>query len=287
MMTYEQLYKKTLRLFEENSLEDASFQAKQLLLSHFTMDAKDYFLKKSQEVSGDIPGFEEKCRLVLAGRPLQYIIGQWEFMGFPFYVGDGVLIPRPETELLCQLALDAAALKENPVIFDLCAGSGCVGISVAKLRPDARVYLFEKSPDAVAYCKKNILLNQVQNVQIIEWDILKESYPACMADVILSNPPYIETDVIPTLQRQVRHEPKMALDGGADGLLFYRAIARLWLPALKDGGFLAVEHGEGQSGQIIKIFEKSLLNLQVHNDYAGHDRIVSGNKEKALTKQCI
>lgn len=282
MMTYQDLLRQTISIFETNGVEDAAFQAKQLLLSHFGLSPSRYMQQREQAPEAEINAFLDKAQQLIAGEPLQYVLGEWEFMGLSFAVGKGVLIPRPETEQLCELALSYLAQVKNPVCFDLCAGTGCIGITVAKLRPDAKVFLFEKSPEAIAYCKQNICLHQLENVSLIPWDIFQKYDPPCMADAILSNPPYIETGLLPRLQVQVRREPAMALDGGQDGLMFYRAINECWLDWLKPSGLLAVEHGEGQSGAIMDLFAPKLSNLTTHRDLAGFDRLVSGKRKESL-----
>lgn len=282
MPTYRTLLDQTAERFKRGGLEDPVFQARQLLYSCFNLDATRYFIEKENAVKENTDVFMTKAARLLAGEPLQYILGEWAFMGLPFAVGRGVLIPRPETEMLCELALASLADVEKPVIYDLCAGSGCIGITMAVRRPDAKVYLFEKSPDAIAYCKKNMQLYAVDNAELVLWDIFEKYVPMCMADAILSNPPYIETAVLPNLQQQVQYEPVMALDGGEDGLRFYRAILKNWMPLLKQNGFLAVEHGEGQSGGVMDLLAPAFYCLQMHRDLAGLDRIITGKRKESL-----
>lgn len=282
MSTYGQLSAQITELFAKNNLESPSFQAKQLLLHHFDLNTTQLFLQKNQPVSSEskLADLHRDAEKIAAGEPLQYIIGQWEFMGRPFLVGPGVLIPRPETEMLCQLALAFLDSRDQTgVLFDLCAGTGCVGLTIAASCPQVQVYLFEKSPAALHYCRQNAALHSLQNVQVIPHDIFEEYDLGCMADVILSNPPYIETAALPGLQLQVQKEPAMALDGGPDGLDFYRTIANGWLCHLRQGGFLAVEHGEGQSGDVMALLSPGVESLQMHRDLAGHDRVVSGKRK--------
>ncbi len=210
------------------------------------------------------------------GMPVQYVIGEWDFYGETFRVGEGVLIPRPETEMLVDFALDYLRDIKQPVVFDLCAGSGCIGLTVAKNRPDAKVFLLEKSDRASEYLKKNKELLGCTNAQIISGDLFDgfRSFGIPEPDLILSNPPYIESDEIPLLQKEVLREPSMALDGGKDGYDFYRALALDWLPFCK--GAIAVECGENQTDTIEKLFSSECSRVYSENDFNGIGRMVVG-----------
>lgn len=214
------------------------------------------------------------------GEPLQYIIGEWDFFGNTFLVGEGVLIPRPETELLVDISLERVKDIKSPVVVDLCSGSGCIALSAALSRPDAEVIAVEKSPDAFAYLEKNIKGLSVTNVTAVNGDIFEGSriLPLLHADIIISNPPYIPSAEIDGLSVEVSHEPKMALDGGNDGLDFYRAIASDWFGILKPGGFVTVECAENQTEEILSLFSHSLSRCCSHLDQFGNPRIVEGIK---------
>lgn len=218
----------------------------------------------------------------ISGRPLQYIIGEWDFMGFTFKVGEGVLIPRPETEILVEHTVEKLKSVQSPVVFDLCSGSGCIGLSVKKLLPAARVFMIEKSDDALRYLNINrIELGLAQETVVIKGDITK-GYEAFSSlprpDVILSNPPYIRSSEIPTLQKEVQREPSMALDGGEDGYDFYKCLANEWLPYINEGGYIAVECGEEQAEEICRMFEPYCSETEILNDYSDIQRIVVGLK---------
>ncbi len=209
----------------------------------------------------------------IAGEPLQYILGEWEFYDLPFFVGEGVLIPRPDTETLAEFAIDRAGTEET-TCMDLCSGSGCLAITVDKHCPNATVYAMEKSDEAYRYLEKNIERN-LSSVRAIKGDVLEDDFGEY--DLIISNPPYIKTADLDTLQKEVKREPQMALDGGEDGLMFYRKIAEKWVPHLKSGGTLAVEIGIGQGNDVKKIFEKSgLKNIGSRNDLSGVERVIFG-----------
>lgn len=185
------------------------------------------------------------------GEPIQYVIGHWFFMDRKYKVGEGVLIPRDDTEVVVREALAAASSVPEPVIVDLCAGSGIIAVTLANELQNAAVYAVEKSESAYAYLKDNITLNQAK-VEAICADLADcvDAFADGSLDMIVSNPPYIRRDELPTLQSEVQYEPRLALDGGEDGYDFYKMIIRLWTTKLKKGGVIAFEIGEGQFNRI-------------------------------------
>lgn len=210
------------------------------------------------------------------GEPLQYILGKWDFYDLTFVVGEGVLIPRSETEMLVDFALEKLKDIKNPVIYDLCAGTGCIGLTIASHRKDATVYLLEKEDKAFSYLKKNKELLKLDNTVLIHGDLFDfdfSSLPDC--DLLLSNPPYINTEEINTLQKEVLNEPVTALDGGTDGLDFYRCISERCVNKICKNGFCAFECGEHQSKDIIKIFDGKFVEKEVLFDFNNIDRIVT------------
>ncbi|MBR2591162.1 MAG: peptide chain release factor N(5)-glutamine methyltransferase [Clostridia bacterium] len=253
----------------------AAFEARCMLKEYCGVTLEDIYLQKE---IGDISlePLKAAVKKRLEHIPLQYILGKWEFMGNDFYVDENVLIPRPETELLCECLADK--MGEDSIVYDLCAGSGCIAVSIAKMT-DAHVYAFEKYTNTFALLKKNIAYHNAEQVIPILCDIT-EAPPKDLpqADFILSNPPYIESALIPDLQSEVLAEPKAALDGGENGLLFYEAIAHNYVPLLKPGGWLALEMGEGQEAALLEIFN-SLQHIQTLKDYSGIDRVMVFRKE--------
>lgn len=210
------------------------------------------------------------------GEPLQYILGKWDFYDLTFNVGDGVLIPRPETEILVDFALEKIKDIKSPVIYDLCSGSGCIGLTVAYHRKDAKVFLLEKEDGALKYLKSNKEKYNLDNAIIIQGDLFNCDFSVVsQADVILSNPPYIPANEIDGLQKEVQFEPVTALDGGIDGLDFYRCIAEKWTAKVKNSGYIALECGEEQSADIIEIFDGKYSEKQVIYDFNNIDRIVT------------
>lgn len=211
-----------------------------------------------------------------SGEPLQYILGKWDFYDMAFYVGEGVLIPRPETELLVDFALEKLKNIKNPVIFDLCAGSGCIGLTLANHRKDANVFLLEKENGALKFLRLNKEKYKLDNANIIQSDLFNFDYSKLpKADIILSNPPYIPANEINGLQKEVHFEPVTALNGGKDGLDFYRCIAEKWVQLVKIGGCIALECGDGQSNDIIDIFKEKCTSKEIIYDFNNIDRIVA------------
>ena len=279
-MTISELEKLGSQKLRASGKENSDFDARCLLEFVLNLNPTQYLLNRSEEV--DSVCAEKFLSLVERrsnGEPLQYILGKWEFMGLPFYVGEGVLIPRPETEMLVEYALDFLKDKKNPVVIDLCSGSGCIAISVAKHLPNAKVYAVEKSDLAFPYLKKNIWLNCVFNVSAVHGDIFDRTLLSeIKPDLILSNPPYIRSSEIASLQSEVRNEPSMALDGGEDGLIFYREIANGWIDRLGTGGAIAVECAEDQTEDIIRMFSEKTQYAEAFNDLSGLPRTVTAIK---------
>ena len=232
------------------------------------------------------------------GYPLQYVLGKWEFFGLPFRVGEGVLIPRPDTEILVETVLDYFnSIKcTSPKIVDLCSGSGCISVALKKHIPEADVTAVELSSEAMPYLVENARMNgvvlryikgDVMNGAVMENFADKEDVGEYIkADCIVSNPPYLTAEEMSDLQTEVGYEPKMALDGGLDGLKFYRVISCLWKTILKDGGLLAFEAGYMQGQAVKDIMEKNgFENVRIKKDYGGNDRVIYGFKKPDSEKE--
>lgn len=213
------------------------------------------------------------------GYPLQYLLGEWDFLSLTLRVGEGVLIPRPDTEVLCEEG--AAWLKRreivSPVVLDLCAGSGCVGLGLCSLVPDARVTAVELSERALPYLRENQARYPAFAVEVVHADVLRDAARFVGPyDLILSNPPYIPSSDFPSLMTEVQFEPRMALDGG-DGLTFYRALAGEWAHKLRPGGALMAEIGVGQTADVVTLWKAAgLSDVRVIPDAAGVNRVVVG-----------
>lgn len=279
-MTYRELYKTSVLTFENNKIEDAKFEVRVLIQSCFGLSYTDYIMHARDAVDGGkLPLFNEILNKRLQRIPLQYLIGEWDFLGRTFKVGEGVLIPRPETELLVEEII-CFCKKNNitsPKIFDLCSGSGCIGLSLAKEIQNSEVWCVEISSEAFKYLNENKKLLSAENVDCINGDILTgfESFGLPKPDIIVSNPPYICSSDIPGLQEEVQFEPKTALDGGDDGCIFYRALAEKWLPYLNGSGGMFIECGEGQAHMISTLFSiENIKETRIIRDFNEIERMV-------------
>lgn len=209
--------------------------------------------------------------------PLQYLLGSWSFCGFELAVGEGVLIPRDDTEVAVNLCLEYLNNKKDARAIDLCSGSGAIAIAVAKLG-GASVEAVERSEKAFYFLEKNINSNQAA-VTAIMGDIFAchTDFTDGKYDLIVSNPPYIIRDEIKTLQTEVQHEPAMALDGGEDGYDFYKAIIAHWRQKLKKGGALVFELGEGQAEDVALLMKDSgFVQIRTALDFGGVKRAIIG-----------
>lgn len=270
------VYREAVKILTAAGCEDPFFDARELADFSMGFNKTQLLLKGGEELD---PELEKKYMICVQRRasrePLQYILGSWGFERYRFLVGEGVLIPRPETELLPAFAVEQLRKRPCAVIYDLCCGTGCVGITVAKLFPTVRVFCIDLSDDALAYANKNKEKLDAPNVTVLKADVL-EGGPLAgvpLPEMILSNPPYVPTSEIADLQPEVRREPKMALDGGEDGLTFYRALAEKWFPLLPTDGTLAMECGEGQAEPILRLFI-SASGGRLLKDASGTDRVV-------------
>ncbi len=217
----------------------------------------------------------ERC----AGRPLQYILGEWEFMGLPFLVGEGVLIPRADTEILVESVLEKGKQYHFQTGLDIGTGTGCIPISLEKYG-NFKMMAVDISPQALAYAQKNNVCNQTK-VQFLQSDLYTAIPKETKFDFIVSNPPYIETAEIADLMEEVRvYEPHNALDGGTDGLDFYRRILEQAQDFLKNDGWIFFEIGYTQRKDLLQLLEQTGFDsLESRQDLVGLDRVVMGRKK--------
>ena len=213
---------------------------------------------------------------LIEGIPLQYIIGKTDFYGYSFKTSEGVLIPRFDTEILVDKALEH--INDGNQILDLCCGTGCIGITLA-LEKNVKVTLADISDTAIEISKENIAFYKLEDrITVIKHNVKEETFNACY-DMIVSNPPYISTNDIKTLSREVQKEPTLALDGGTDGLDFYKIIAAKYKNNIKKGGSLLLECGMGQFTQIMNILrENEYGNIESYLDYNSINRIIFAKK---------
>lgn len=218
-------------------------------------------------------------------RPLQYILGYWYFMESRFKLGEGTLIPRDDTEVLVQEVLSLMNKLDRPKILDLCAGPGTISISLAKRCANAQIIAVDNSKIALKFLKENVALNKTKNVTPMELDIICDfnKFNFNDFDIIVSNPPYIPTKDLKSLQKEVQQEPKIALDGGDDGLRFYRAIAKNWSKFLKNNGYICLEIGVNQFENVKDILESSALEcVIVAKDINGINRAIIAKKVESV-----
>ena len=264
----------TKKLLERVS-DEAENEA-QILVSHIlnvSKGALNYTNKQIEEKE-----LEPLVNRRLKGEPIQYILGKWGFYKGEFFVGEGVLIPRQDTETLVETAVEFLKGKDNPRVIDLCSGSGCVAISIATDYPKAEVIACEKYQKAYSFLEKNIKLNNAKNVTPMLLDITEKTLEA--ADLIVSNPPYITKEDMKTLSNEVKKEPETALFGGEDGLYFYKVIAEKWASCLRKGGMLALEIGIGQEDAVKELLQKAgLKKIGTKKDLCGVQRVVFGTAD--------
>ncbi len=284
--TYNNLYLDIRRQLKAAGVDNAQLEARELVCYAADKTREQFLRDLSLYVADNV---EKRVRDLtdrrLAGEPVAYIIGEWEFYGLPLDISRDVLIPRLDTELLAERGiLLARAAGEGARVLDLCAGSGCVGLAVAANVPQCRVVLADVSEGALRVCKQNVRRSglSAQAVCLLADALQPPAANFWDFDVIVCNPPYIPTGDIAGLDNSVRdYEPHLALDGGADGLDFYRAIAERWGNALRLDGTLVFEVGVGQVGEVEMILAKNgFAEIKTYQDTAGIWRVVEG-KAKA------
>lgn len=281
-MTFSELINKGAELLKKNpDISGVRFES-ELLLSFVLKKERLYLLLHESEEAGELASalFFSYIERRAAGEPFSYITKTKEFMSLEFCVESGVLIPRPDTETLVCHIIDCAG-DGNVNILDLCTGSGAVAVSLAKYIKNAVVDAVDICDTCIRLAKINAEKNGVaDSVNVIKADVLKGIATTKKYDFIVSNPPYIKTDTLPTLMSGVRDfEPHLALDGGADGLVFYRAISSLAPSLLTSGGMLAFEVGHDQSEAVKSILSSNgFKDIIFKKDLAQTERVVSGIK---------
>lgn len=255
-------------------VENGENEARWILESVLGCSSSYIFMNPDKETDLNVSDeFFSRIEARCSGLPVQYIIGEWDFYGRPFKVGEGVLIPRPETEQLVDVALAYIRANEIKSVLDLCSGTGCIGMTIAMECPETEVVLVEKYPDALKYLRMNAEQYSLNNIRILNCDVLSDYDSICGKDyeLIVSNPPYINTCDISSLQAEVKKEPDTALDGGEDGLDFYRCFAEHY----SDKCLCAFlfECGENQASDISGIF-RNFGKAESFTDFNGTERIV-------------
>lgn len=275
-MKIKEVLQKEKRKLIESNIEDATLIAKRLLAFILKIDRNEliFHLEKEMEQEKQIQ-YEEVMGKIIQGVPLQYITNTQEFMKYPFYVDENVLIPQPDTEILVEEVLKIAQNENKEKILDICTGSGCIGISLACNLFNSKVTMSDISKEALEIAKKNVEKNQVkQKVTLLQSNLFENIKGKF--DIIVSNPPYIETKEISRLSKQVQAEPIIALDGGEDGLYFYRKLIQQAPNYLEKEGYLCMEIGYNQRKTVTKLLEESkkYKKIETKKDLAQNDRVL-------------
>ena len=284
--TYNEVFLRVRKQLRAEDIPGYSLEARLLVSAASGKTREEFFRDMNLYVN---LGFEERVESLmerrLAGEPLAYIIGNWEFYGIPITVTPDVMIPRVDTEILAQQAISLAKwLPAASRVLDLCCGSGCLGLAIAKNVPQVRVVMGDISQEAMKISRANVALNKLTGRASCVTVDARRSPPYSLLgefDLIVSNPPYIPSEDLPWLDASVRnHEPILALDGGADGLDFYRSIVSEWKKILKPEGALLFECGIDQATDVADILiTNGLTHVTRHKDTLGIDRVVVGKFE--------
>ena len=280
-ITYNNLYLDIRQQLRKSGIESATLEARELVCfgTGKTREelTRDGGLYASPELERRVRDLVERH---LAGEPVAYLIGEWEFYGLPLDISTDVLIPRPDTEVLAQQAIGYVQTLGECRVLDLCAGSGCIGLAVAAQAPKSRVVLGELSDGALKICRQNIRRNGLSGrVVPMQADALEKPEKSLGEfQCIVSNPPYIPRADIDGLDGSVKdYEPHLARDGGEGGLDFYRAISEKWKDALAPGGRLYFEVGIGQADDVLRIMRtQGFGDIQIVKDLHDIPRVVFG-----------
>ncbi len=273
------IFKQMTELLSENEYADGKFEANQLI---------EFVLGKTRLELGPACQLDEKdskkliqlCEKRREGYPLQYILGRWQFFDMELDVGEGVLIPRGDTEDVCRAAFEYINQFASPNVLDLCAGSGAIALAVKRFCPQANVMALEKFPQAFEYLKRNIEKTGLRVMPVMgdvfnyDWIVEEETF-----DVIISNPPYIDPDLQGKLQKEVDYEPATALFAPEKGLRFYKFISHYYRQALKEGGYLIFEYGYDQAKAVKDLlFNEEYRIVKEIVDTAGNPRGIIAQK---------
>lgn len=276
-MTIKELLNQAVIMLKNENIDAPKIKARMLLQATLKKSKEYLMIYDTKEVTPiERDRYIRNVKRLILGEPLQYITGRQEFMKLNFLVTKDVLIPRADTEILVEEVIKLAEDINNPTILDLCTGSGAIAISLAKYVKNVHICAVDISPKALQIAKKNAELNGVKNnIEFIESNLF-EKLKDKKFDIIVSNPPYIETETIKTLSKDVQREPKLALDGGKDGLDFYRKISDNGYKFLNRQGFLCLEIGYNQRIAVKQILEskKRYVNIRCLRDLYENDRVI-------------
>lgn len=280
-MTIAEVYKNTKSLLKDGGIENFEFEAAELLRV-FGLEKLWLITEPDHRVSETLAfDITERAKRRVSGEPLQYVLGEWDFYGLRFKVGQNVFIPRQDTETLVELCIEF--LKGRPPrktrTADLCAGTGCIGVTLAKLA-SIDVTCVELTYGALSYLEYNAAWH-INPMNVVHGDALNENLLTGPFDLVVCNPPYLTAEDMEHLQREVTYEPERALYGGEDGLDFYRGLIPIYVKKLAPDGMMAFEIGMGQEEDVCEIFGENGLDPKMKKDANGIIRVVYGGfKEK-------
>lgn len=284
MVTIEKLFKDGIEIIKQREFNNP-FLDVQLILSHLLKKDRIYlYVHRNDEVDSEIvKQFYDMAEKRNEGYPLQYMTNSQEFMGLDFYVKEGVLVPRPDTEILVEKIINIVnngSLKnKNVSILDIGTGSGSIAVSLGNYIKNSTVTAMDISDVAIETAMTNITKHNLINVKTIKGDIFNYNFENQKFDIVVSNPPYINRDIISTLPKEVSvYEPKLALDGGSDGLDYYRQIVKIFGNIHESNAILSVEIGYDQKEAVKEIFNNANLfkTIEFDKDLGGNDRVVTG-----------
>lgn len=276
-MTIKELLNQGVIMLKNENIDGPKVKAR-VLLQYVLKKPREYLIiyDRNEVTPVQRENYIKVIRRLLEGEPLQYIIGRQEFMKLNFLVNKDVLIPRQDTEILVEEVINIAEKIPNPVILDLCTGSGAIAVSLAKYIKNSKIYASDISKNALRVARENAKLNGVlNNIEFIESNLF-DKIKDLKFDIIVSNPPYIRTDEIKTLNIDVRNEPKLALDGGRDGLDFYKKITENAFQYLNRQGYLCFEIGYDQKIDVLNIIKKQGRYVETYSkkDLCQNDRVI-------------
>jgi len=257
---------------KENNIDEAHSKARRLLAFTLNVPKEYLIINNEKELSKqDFEYYKNYITRLINGEPIQYIIGKQEFMGIEFNVNKDVLIPQPDTEILVEETIKIAKEYNKPKVLDLCTGSGAIAVSIKKYVPEAEVFASDVSIKALQLAKINNIDNNINFIESNLFENINNEF-----DIIVSNPPYIRTEEIKSLSKEVQNEPLIALDGGQDGLDFYRDIIKQAHNYLKSNGKLCLEIGDEQKDAITQILKSNFnyTNIKYYKDLQGNDRVI-------------
>lgn len=271
-MNIEEVLQKAILKLKDYNIEESHSKARRLLAFTLKIPKEQIIIHNKRELTiQQVNQYNTYIERILLGEPIQYIIGKQEFMGLDFKVTPNVLIPQPDTEILVEKTIEILKVLKKPKILDLCTGSGAIAVSIAKYLPKSTIFASDISKKALKIAKQNDIANKVKFIHSNLFENINSKF-----NVIVSNPPYIKTSEIQGLSKEVQNEPLIALDGGQDGLLFYREIISQAHKYLEEQGYLCLEIGEDQKEQVIELINNSRYykNIQSFKDFSGHDRVI-------------